>query len=173
MGEQAHTCTDSGLIKRGAFVLWWGGSFKEYHQGIYIVGLPKYFLVKFPKLNRGLWAKRLVNFNFEGNPRIFYQVPEAPNVVILRLFWLKWRASKLTGRGKLHPEGAQNWSAFTFFIHSSLRSLSLLTKNIWTGLTHSRGKKWGGCMYWWKGLLQKLSLLTSGVSWTAEAIQLF
>ena len=48
----------------------------------YAMSLPKYFLVKFPKLHRGLWAKRSVHSNFESHPGIFDYVLKAPKLVI-------------------------------------------------------------------------------------------
>ena len=74
-----------------------GGSLKEYHQGIYTLGLPKYLFVKFPKPLRGLWAKRLVNFNFEGHLGIFLPRPRSSARGHCKSIWSKMASFEAFG----------------------------------------------------------------------------
>ena len=79
---------------------------KAYSTVYCTIDQPKYFLVKFPQLHKGLWAKRSVHPNYLLG--IFYHVPKALNLVIKRQSRLKWPTTKLLGHGKIYPDGTQN-----------------------------------------------------------------
>ena len=75
-----------------------------------MLGLSKYFLVKRLKL------------------------PKASKLAILLQIALKWPRAELLGRGKICPDGPQNWSSLIFWPKVPCGFWEIWPKNIWAGL---------------------------------------
>ena len=75
----------------------------------------QFFSRKMPQTPRGTLGQKVSAHQFLSNSATLDHAAEAPEIPILRLFWLEWSASEPQPRGPAFPKFDKNWCALTFW----------------------------------------------------------